>query len=119
MNKKDILKNLKNIKTKGPTETLFGICTNVFPSEYYTKFNSDDMGVLYTLFGSWENFSGNFGYPIVDSGAIYKFSDAKILYKTTKNKWDKSTEYGQLRWELLDFLIDELQKLVDSESVNC
>lgn len=59
---------------------------------------------VYTLVGylsqGWDKYSGNRTYPVP-----YKVGDT--------DKW--TGEYGQLRYELLDFLIEELTKKVGAE----
>lgn len=54
--------------------------------------------MLGKLFVEWPKFSGNTAYPI------------GWLARVSATLWDRNTEYGQLRWELLEWLIKELQK---------
>lgn len=48
----------------------------------------------------WPKHSGDWYFPI--PGGVDAFYNCP-------DKWDRSTEYGRLRWELLDFLIEELR----------
>lgn len=60
--------------------------------------------MLGKLFVEWPKFSGNAAYPIEGNWLAYD------LARVSATLWDRNTEYGQLRWELLEWLIEELQK---------
>lgn len=60
--------------------------------------------MLEKLFVKWPKFSGNPNYPI--NGGARAYNKAK----SSTALWDRNTDYGILRWELLEWLIEELQK---------
>lgn len=112
--KQDLLKRLKRIKESGPFIEHFGICGNVFSieeletpfiNEYYEKV---EKFLAKCVFAKWPKFSGKLYAPIPHVDGAY------IAFARIYNKWDKSTEYGCLRWELLDFLIEEISKQIES-----
>ena len=76
-----------------------GICSE-FNRHYHGCFDkSEDLRRLFRL---WPKFSGCAVYPVPGSGAA--FSRAV----STKRLW--SGEYGKLRKELLNFMIEQLEK---------
>ena len=63
---------------------------------------------LLPYFKRWVHYSGNANYPVpASSGASAK--EAFYLLP----RWDSTTEYGRLRWELLDYLIVTLTEETD------
>ena len=57
---------------------------------------------LWRLFALWPKFSGRLVYPIPGAGATYWAAQAH------RTMW--SGEYGNLRKELLNFMIEQLEK---------
>jgi hypothetical protein len=56
----------------------------------------------------WPKYSGDYKYPVPPNG-ILPTQDAEDAYETSywsKTLWDKDTVYAQLRYELVDFLIE-------------
>lgn len=86
------LQALRKLRENGPECVSVGICANTY-------------GVVGRLVRelspSWKKYSGNDRYPV----PAVMYSTPYQEYVLTKNLWDKSTEYGRLRWELLDHLI--------------
>ena len=86
-----------------------GICHSLYAIILYMSKNEIN-GVqvypnnMYELFNSWEKFSGNIFYPVPSPDNTLNEED---IYIKTKNVW--FGEYGQLRIELLDFMIETLQ----------
>ena len=89
-----------------------GICTNLV---YITKAKHDrfrrrgsgpyqtlDMGNIAAM---WPKFSGNEKFPV----PAVKFKCPVQEYNQRSNKW--AGEYGALRRELLDFIIDTLKRI--------
>lgn len=59
------------------------------------------------LFIGWEHFSGDSSFPVpVPTEEKYGFSDPESMFQNTQDVWDNTTEYGRLRRELLDYLIE-------------
>jgi hypothetical protein len=86
-----------SIRVKGGEidEYCLGICWNV---DYLTDMAYDAYDVISEVSPSWPKHSGRKGFPIEES------YDANIWIGTQ----------GALRYELLDFLIDELTKVVNN-----
>jgi len=96
-----VLERLNQLKEFGPSNFGIGICPNIkIPTISLTEF-----------FESWPKYSGRYVFPIT-----IKDFDAGDLYVNTINQWDKSTEYGQLRWELVDHMINEIEKELANDS---
>jgi len=67
-----------------------------------------------TLFRRWRHFSGSAGFPIPDpTGASSPFT-AYCSNSTRRRLWDKETEYGALRHDLLNFMREEVEKHPES-----
>lgn len=105
-----ILNMLVGIKTNGPSYSLSGICWNVechciskFGEGGFTEALKGIRKIMHDVFHRFPKFSGDEVFPIPGGANEY--------YKAVGNNtlWDKSSEYGQLRWELLDFMIETLQ----------
>ena len=64
--------------------------------------------MMATLWGDWPNFSGNIDFPVPWERATPEYpAQRRAPYYAfrEKNKW--TGEYGELRRELLDFLIEK------------
>lgn len=93
------------IRVKGnKVDASCGICANV---EYHCICPYSD-SILMELFPLWEKFSGNINYPVPSTVTGYS---SECLYNYRDDLW--SGEYGALHYDLLDFLIDELTKVVE------
>lgn len=93
---------LRNIKAN--PEKAYGICTN-----YYSNIGVWDIEILNIhmvehgiSFKDWEHFSASERYPVP------AHIDARKAYETF-DKWSKKSKYGQLRWQLLDWLIEQFE----------
>ena len=92
----------------------YGICGNlsnkvisaVEESEHY-----DSYQILKQVFYTWPKFSGDAQYPINDPDDPYNEVSAHRAYGYLP-KW--TGEYGALRFELLDHVIDCLKKEIES-----
>lgn len=94
----------------------FGICSNVRRNIWFKDFNDapiDDqyytsgiMSALYSLMDKWPKHSGNIDYPVSDT--IY---NPIAAYHANRNHWDITTDYGKNRYELLNWLIDQLKAM--------
>ena len=110
---KQILSALKAIKSNEEYRYhSTGICNAV---RHYLEGRSDnyftvwDSNTIYELMREWPKHSGNNEFPITVRGI-----NPMKEYMGCYDKWDRKTEYGQLRWELLEWLINKLE----SENVN-
>jgi hypothetical protein len=103
----EIVENLKALRENGPRNDLFGICGNVPNGRVQLKEE---------LLKSWKWYTGCDSYPIPsDREKRPKRQQQELAaerYDEYGSHWDKDTEYGQLRWDLLDHLIDKLEALL-------
>ena len=67
-------------------------------------FTVRDSYTIYELMKDWPKHSGNNEFPITVRG-INPMKEYLDYY----DKWDRKTEYGRLRWELLEWLIEKLE----------
>lgn len=110
---KDIFKVLKKLQAKGYDKEApsTGICDHLI-GELYQKGLLDDDGVdreivyimLAPAFKSWPKFSGDIHYPVPATVE----TNAHNQYHLTHNLW--IGEYGDLRRELLDHLVEFFRK---------
>ena len=105
---KKVLQALKAIKrSKKRRLSTLGICDAV---KHYLKENSDiivtirDQDVLHRLMKDWPKHSGVTEFPICAYGV-----DPMKEFMTCMDMWNQKTPYGQLRWELLEWLINKLE----------
>ena len=101
-----LLEKLQELHTTGPAPRSYGICTQL------TGLTHLESGCLLHLMQQWPGSSGNVNFPVPTSRTDTRPQAAKVKYvkSNTKQMWDRDTEHGQLRWELLEWLIEELQK---------
>lgn len=92
-----VLDALIRVKNGEIVDYEYGICWN--SCVISVKYDSYD--IISILSCRWGKFSGDKDYPVEG----YK------LYVETGDKW--TGENGALRYELLDFLIDDLTKVVE------
>lgn len=91
------IEEMQRIKN-GDFSTDVGICSNVRILHSILEFG----------FPSWPKFSGNIEYPVPHP----QFTPVKGYDYALINDilWDKETQYGRDRWELVDFLIEFYQQ---------
>lgn len=102
---------LEALKIIQSDETLrfkdMGICSSIdayFDRKSITLESYDTMRIR-DLMSRWPEYSGRAFYPIPDT----VFEDPYEAYhQCTTGMWNKDTEYGCLRWELLEFCIEAL-----------
>lgn len=94
-----LLKDLKHLKENGPKHKFAGIC-------YHTQTQAEEL--MECLFTYWPKYAGCEYFPVPSDNENYTAYEA---YDTLHNddKWDRDTQYGRDRWELLDFLIEFLE----------
>lgn len=100
-----ILNALYDIKNGNYSETC-GIC-HAMTSYFY------DTGIqfipdvvykrLYCFYEKWPHYSGSKAYPVPHP------KGEEIGYDLRKNFWSKRSKYGKLRWDLVNFMIKELE----------
>lgn len=102
-----LLEKLQELHTNGPTPYCRGICTQL-----HSHLTIQERGYLLHLIQQWPGSSGRVNFPVPASRTDTSPEAAyhKYMESNTKQMWDRDTEHGQLRWELLEWLIEELQK---------
>lgn len=92
--KQELLKALKTLKANGPIFPHSGICANldaIFDDFFEFRIT------FHEIYKKWPKFSGSLVYPIAEHPEYYD----------NPFKWEG--ESGKLRWELVDFLIQQLE----------
>lgn len=102
----DVLRTLLKLRQGGPQHPSYGICGNAG----YLKGTQYD--ILFSAFQHWPKYSGMPCYPV--PGPSTGENSAISAYNRAEDCWDRSTEYGQMRWELLDFSIEFLTLLLQA-----
>ena len=101
-----VLEAMIRVKGGEIDATIFGICFNT------SQIVGDDGCVAYDvieyLSPKWPKYSGDIAYPVPSPNGK---ETPMYAYNYSDNLW--TGEYGQLRYELLDFLIEELTKAVE------
>lgn len=120
-NLKEILEGLRGLKQNGPTCIGVGICGNMADIFRGTGFFPGKW--LRSRFPLWEHYSGSTDYPVPAPGAA-KLVDPdheggdphEDCYNDCprSSMWSREEPYGKLRWALLDFLIEQAEKELQS-----
>ena len=105
---KKVLQALKALhRNKKRRLNTIGICGAV---KHYFEEDSDiivtirDHYVLHRLMEDWPKHSGVTEFPICAYGV-----DPMKEFVACMDMWNQKTPYGQLRWELLEWLINKLE----------
>lgn len=110
---RDLLIALIQLKAMGPADKRVGICTNVGRlGDMYRYRPADIERTLELMFPHWKYFSRNPTHPI----PMYVGADPKsatYAYHQADDKWNPEKEYGRLRHDLLDFLIEHATQWVN------
>lgn len=108
----DILKEVKQDATlkpeKCPSNGICGMAMGVLFRHGYLNAVEIVHQDLMPRFSEWPQFSGHHSYPVPGFGQdpLTAFVDASAGFRM----WDRNTPYGQARWELLEWLIEDFQK---------
>lgn len=94
-----------------------GICAGVdmYCQEQNWVFDSNDGLELRHIMSLWPKFSGKTFYPVPSTDPEY---DSLEMYLDCDDTWNQETEYGQLRWELLNFCIHRLEDRIYEDKVS-
>ena len=105
---KKVLQALKAVhRNKRYRRNAIGICGAVkryLQSDGKNIITTRDQDVLYQLMKDWPKHSGVTEFPI----CAYGVSPMKEFVNCI-DMWNQKTPYGQLRWELLEWLINKLE----------
>lgn len=115
-----VLASLRWVRDGNITGRSLGICYNYEFAPGFGELRREwgetvagDKGayVLTKIWRSWPYFSGSNTFPVPAgrSPLVRYRSTASAAFYMAADQWDELTEYGQLRRELLDFLIADLE----------
>lgn len=96
------LNNLKNADNPSGT----GLCN--------TALSNLSSPTQEKLFRSWEHFSGNSAFP-VPASEILGVSGAVKTYYNNSGMYNKNTEYGRMRYKLMDHCIEYLTNIINQK----
>lgn len=65
--------------------------------------DADLRPIIGVIWRSWEHYSGNESYPVPSTAM-----SPVIAYWKCK-RWSKKSEYGKMRFKLLDYLIEQVE----------
>lgn len=113
-----LLNAFQALQTNGPVSQDQGICGNTAyilsertPWYFYDGADIDDW--LHLIWPQWAYWTGDYCYPVPASRKNLHRGDAEDAYGLLE-EWDGSTEYGQLRNDLLAHCINTLQEAIDN-----
>ena len=114
----ELLKALKVVRdTPAFQFPELGICAGV--EMYYNGqgfiFDSADGQELKHLMSLWPKFSGRAFYPVP---SVDPSGSPDGIYHACRDMWNQETEYGKLRWELLEFCIQRLEDRIYEDKVS-
>lgn len=96
------------LNVKAHPNVKFGICVNLIlsfeDSILLEQVLCDLENIRDIIFKEWPNYSGDIRYPVP---SLFPLISSENLYYHTDNMW--IGEYGDLRKELLQFMIDSLK----------
>lgn len=101
----DLLTALKQLRENGPYDRSAGICSQFDPPDSY---NQVERQQYRDSFKTWPHYSGDPSFPVPSTDGFTEAIDA--YFDNLGDLWDRDTEYGRLRWDLLDHIIKELSK---------
>lgn len=96
---------LSYMRENGPSHTSLGICDQ----SIMIRLGMED--ILKSFFLTWPKFSGRITFPVP-----HPTLSPNEAYTKLENLWDRGTEYGRNRWELLDHCIAETGKLLGEKA---
>lgn len=101
----DLLTALKQLRENGPRIRSAGICSQF---DLYGSYRSEERRQFRACFETWPHYSGDDSFPVPSPDKSMDAIDA--YFYDGNDLWDRDTEYGRLRWDLLDHIIKELSK---------
>ena len=94
-----LLWQLKELQEAGPKDPTLGICqVSTFETALYFR----------EIWEKWPKYSGMRLFPVPEFEG-QQGKEAEDSFYKTHLLWDKDTEYGRNRWELLEWMIKEIQ----------
>lgn len=107
--------SLISLRSRGPSRADMGICANLDDELEQLGFGCYEECAFSWREGAfeiWPKFSGMLGWPVPSAESVPSADPMKTYYSASDagSLWDETTEYGRLRYELLDFLIEQIKK---------
>lgn len=102
----DLLTALKQLRDNGPKNHNVGICGQF---DLYGLHSEEERRQFRNCFKTWQHYSGDDSFPIPSPDKSINAQDA--YFDKRNDLWDRDTEYGRLRWDLLDHIIAEMSKM--------
>lgn len=105
----------------GNRKPVLGICANLAEaiSSYDRMIIGNRLGsatqLVSGLAETWPKYSGNPKYPVPRPGSNSSYEAMTVYEQTFDNKW--TGEYGKLRMELLDYLIQQVDVAINLSRV--
>lgn len=97
----ELLAALRKLRDEGPRHSDRGICNNIPTwAELYLR----------PLWERWPHYSGMPYFPVPHPRLKYPAAAADIYFHPRTLHWSRLSAYGRLRWALLDWLIEQLEK---------
>lgn len=111
--KRDLLDILKHIKNTTNLEPFWGICGHV--NAFTNVIEHTELFLIEremtALFKQWPKYSGHPSFPIPGSRGLNNAANAYFHARHSKQgTFSKRHENGRLRWELLEWMIQELKR---------
>ena len=107
------LEALRYVKKAGPVDSMAGICLNVELLIGLARTHS-----ILSVSKGWPHYSGRESYP-VPAPPRRDVHDARAFYAGSQREknglWRRSQWYGRKRWELLDYLIQQYENILNNE----
>lgn len=78
-----------------------GICGQ--PAMTYLSIGA--FNIVRKLMVQWPKYSGHYDYPVPST--MEGYNARECFHNKIKDLWNRNDEHGRLRWELLDWLIEQ------------
>lgn len=101
----DLLTTLKQLRENGPKNRDGGICSQL---DLFGWYSAEEHRQFRASFKTWPHYSGDIDFPVPSPDKSMDATDA--YFDESNDLWDRDTEYGRLRWDLLDHIIKEISK---------
>ena len=69
-------------------------------------------GFMQSVYPEYEGFSGNIVFPVTAGGTSP--NEEYLVAGRKGESWDRDTEYGRKRWELVELLIGKATAIIDN-----
>lgn len=108
MRDQPLLEILRDIKANGPSDPDEGLCRNVHyhgHNLHSKKPAFETLNTMLHLFQAWPEGTGMKDYPVPGING----KDRQVSF-SLYSKWSPVSPYGRLRWKMINWMIQELEK---------